>query len=64
MVASDLRLGESSGSVTRYRLLRTNGAPAKPFGLSGERPTSLAVPTIRAEPSNASIVMDYKPRLF
>jgi len=44
MVASNLRLVKSSGSVTRYRLLRTNGAPAKPFGLCGERPTSLAVP--------------------
>jgi hypothetical protein len=27
---------ESSGSVTRYKLLKTNGAPAKPFGLSRE----------------------------
>ncbi len=37
--------GESSGSVTEYRLLRTNGAPAKPFGgYRVKRSTSGAVP--------------------
>jgi hypothetical protein len=34
--APHCRMTKSSASVTRYRLLRTDGAPAKPFGLSGE----------------------------